>query len=329
MNKKFYPLLTLALAAATFTRANTLNQAITDGANWSSTSAWSLGRLPASGDSIVIPSGYTIWLDFSTALNNVYITIGGTLEVDKHSVLTLDNVSYITILSGGSLSTTHPSSTEIISIGGVNKWIGTDGTVYGLAYASSTSGLSPTGFTSTPTTLPVTFVSFSAVRSGSDNVTLDWTTVNESNNSHFEVERSLDGTNWTFIATIAAGPTGQKDHYQFTDAAASGAKTWYRLRQVDIDGQAQYSHIATVTGTSTGNTTIVASGKTISVLFAQPASGVITARLIALNGQVLQQEKFEAATGTLSLSASRVPGGIYVICLSDNKGWSLAKKIFL
>jgi hypothetical protein len=333
MNKKFYLLILLALPFAAFSQARTLNQAQTNGANWSSTGAWSLGRLPASGDSIVIPSGYTIWQDFSLSLNNVYITIGGTLEVDKHSVLTLDNNSSITILSGGSLSTTHPSSTELITIGGVTKWTGTDGTVNGLAYANSTSGSSPSGFSSTPAsgpvTLPVTYVSFIATRNGSTDVTLDWTTASESNNSHFEVERSLNGSDWSTIGTVAAGAGSQENSYNFTDAMASGAEIWYRLRQVDIDGQAQYSHVVLVAGATTAKTTVVTTGKTINVLFAQPVTGSITARLITLNGQVLQQETFEQAASTISLGASRVPGGIYVVYLSDGKGWSMARKVLL
>jgi hypothetical protein len=329
MNKKFYLLMLLAIPSGAFAQARTLNKAVTNGANWSSASTWSLGRLPASGDSIVIPSGYTVWLDISAALNNVYMTIGGTLEVDKNSVLTLDNASAITILSGGLLSTTHPSSTEIITIGGVKKYVGnTDVTVSGVAYASSSSGSSPVGFSGTPMTLPVTYVSFSAVRNAGGDVTLDWTTASESNNSHFEVESSLNGSDWTTIGTVAAGSGSQENSYNFTDAMAGGAETSYRLRQVDLDGQAQYSHIVVVAGTQAAKTTIVATGKTINIQFAQPASGTITARLISLNGQVLQQESFEQA-GNISLGASRVPDGIYVVYLSDGKGWSMAKKVFL
>ncbi|MBS1603346.1 MAG: hypothetical protein JST42_11805 [Bacteroidetes bacterium] len=329
MNKKFYALMLLALPFTAFSQARTLNQAKTNGTNWSSTSTWSLGRLPASGDSIVIPSGYTVWLDISASLNNVYINIGGTLEVDKNSVLTLDIASAIMIQSGGLLSTTHPSATEIITIGGVKKYSGnTDVTISGFGYASGSTGTSPAGFSSTPMTLPVTYVSFTAVRNAGD-VTLDWTTATETNNSHFEVERSLDGSDWTTIGTVAAGTGARENSYHFTDAMASGTEIWYRLRQVDLDGQAQCSHIVLVAGATTAKTTVVATGKTINVLFAQPVSGPVTARLIALNGQVLQQETFEQAAGTLSLGASRVPNGVYVVYLSDGKGWSMARKILL
>jgi len=330
MNKKSSLLLLLAFTTVTIAQATTMNKAITNGTNWSSTSTWSLGRLPANGDSIVIPAGYTVWLDINATLNNVYLTIAGTLEVDKNSGLTLDNNSVVGILNGGSLSTTHPSSTEIISIGGVNKYVGSvDGTITGPKYASSATGTSPSGFSTTTVTLPVTFVSFTAVRSDNEDVTLDWTTVSETSNSHFDVERSLDGAQWTTIGTVAAGAVNVENNYNFNDAMASANEISYRLRQVDIDGNAQYSRTVTVAGTAAGKTTIVAAGKTINITFTRPTSATITARLISLNGQVLQQETFGPATSTISLGESRVSGGIYVVYLSDGKGWSIAKKILL
>jgi len=330
MNKKFYIILLLATLTVTFVQARTLNKAITNGTNWSSTSSWSAGRLPASGDSIVIPSGYTIWLDISATLNNVYITIAGTLEVDKNSVLTLDASSEIGIPTGGSLSTTHPSSTEIITIGGVKKYVGVvDGTISGPAYANNSSGVSPAAFTTSPVTLPVTFESFSAIRGGNEEVTLDWTTYSETNNSRFEIERSLDGSNWTTIGTVAAGAVDHANSYDFNDATAGGGESWYRLRQVDIDGHSQYSRTVLVAAALVGKTTISTSGKSINIMFAHPISGAITARVIALNGQILQQQTFQAGTSTLSLGEARISGGIYVVYLTDGKGWSMAKKILL
>ena len=139
----------------------------------------------------------------------------------------------------------------------------------------------------------------------------------------------MDGSSWITIGSVAAGLSSVEDSYHFTDAAASGAEIWYRLRQVDLDGHALYSRTVLVAGAPTGKTTIVAAGRTINVLFAQPATSSITARLISLSGQVLQQERFEPAAGTISMGASRVPGGIYIVHLSDGKGWSMAEKVYL
>ena len=330
MKTKFYLLFLSALTAATFAQAKTLNTAITNGANWSTASAGSQSRIPASGDSIVIPAGITIWLDIQSTLSNVQLTIGGTLEVDKHSGLALDNTSVMSILSGGMVTTTHNSSTSVISIGGTNKYVGnTDVTVAGPATASSSTGTSPAGFAVTPVSLPVTFVSFSGVRSGSEGVTLTWSTANERDNSHFEVERSLNGTDWTTIGTVAAGASALENSYGFTDADAGSTEVWYRLNQVDLDGHSMYSKIVLVGNATTAKATIVAIGKSINILFGQPTNSKVTVRLISMGGQVLNQETIEAASSTMNIGASNLPSGIYVVYLTDGKGWATAQKVML
>jgi len=333
MKTKFYLTLLIALIA-TFAQAKTLNKAVTNGANWSTAGAWSQNRIPATGDSVVIPSGITIWLDIRSTINNVYLNIIGTLEVDKNSGLTLNNTSIVNIATGGLLSTTHNSATSVISIGGVNKYVGnTDVTIVGYAMASSATGASPVGFSTTPITLPVTWVSFTASRNG-ETVTLNWNTVNEKDNSHFEVERSVNGFDWNTIATVAAGASTTQDSYTYTDETAGAAQTLYRLRQVDEDGQYSYSKIVTVDGASTtaattAKTTIFAAGKTINIRFDEPATGRVTVRLLSMGGQILQQEAAEAASGTMTMGASNLPAGIYVVYVTDGISWSAAQKVML
>jgi type IX secretion system substrate protein/G8 domain-containing protein len=335
MKTKFYLTLMIALTVTTVAQAaRSLNQAKTDGANWSSASAWSLNRTPASNDSIVIPAGITIWVNIRSTLNNVYVNIAGTVEVDKNSGLTLDNTSIISIATGGLLSTTHNSSTSVISIGGVNKYVGnTDISIPGFAMASSATGASPVGFQTTPITLPVTWVSFTAVRNGGT-VSLNWITANEKNNSHFEVERSTNGSDWNTLATVAAGETDTQDSYTYTDETATATQTLYRVRQIDEDGQYSYSKIVTVDGTetiskTTAKTTIFAAGKTINIRFDEPVSNKITVRLVSMGGQVLQQQAVEAASGATTLAASNLPAGIYVVYVTDGKSWSAAQKVML
>jgi len=95
-------------------------------------------------------------------------------------------------------------------------------------------------------TLPVELVSFSATLK--DKVAdLKWTTASERNVSHFVVERSTDGKNYSDIATVFAfGNTTQTQHYSFTDNTINtntAAVFYYRLRSVDIDAKEQYSSV--------------------------------------------------------------------------------------
>ncbi|HLZ87528.1 MAG TPA: G8 domain-containing protein [Puia sp.] len=330
MKTKLYTLLLLAIPSVALAGARTLNEAISNGSNWSSTSTWSLGRVPASGDSIVIPAGKTVIFDQSATLNNVYITIGGTLNFNQNNSLALDNVSIVSILSGGMLTATHPTPNELLSVGGVNKYDGkTDNTIAGPALASSSTGTSPTGFTVTPITLPVTFVSFSADRSSDGPVQLTWNTANEIDNSHFEIERSLDGSDWTSVATVAAGNSSLADTYNYNDATAPVAQTWYRIRQVDLDGKYLYSKIVLAGATANAQATIIASGRTVTIFPEKLAGGRLMVRLITPGGQVLQQQSFESASSRIDLSLSTSANGIYLVQVTDGSQWSVVKKVML
>ncbi|HXB09545.1 MAG TPA: G8 domain-containing protein [Puia sp.] len=330
MKTKLYLLLILAIPTAAVAGARTLNKAVSNGANWSSTSAWSLSRIPQSGDSIVIPAGTTIIIDQSSNLNNVYITIGGTLNFNQNNSLALDNASIVSILGTGMLTASHPTPNELLSIGGVNKYDGkNDVTIGGPTKATSATGASPSGFTANPITLPVIFVSFSANRTSNGAVQLIWNTSNEIDNSHFEIQRSIDGSDWTSIGTIAAGGNSVADSYTFSDEAAPAAQTLYRILQVDLDGQSMYSKIISAGGSANAQATIIATGRTVTILPEKLAGSRLTVRVITLGGQVLQQQTFESASSRIDLSLSTATNGIYLVQVTDGAQWSVVKKVML
>jgi hypothetical protein len=330
MKTKLYLLLLLAAPSAAFAGARTLNKAIKTTADWSKSATWSLGRLPQSGDSIVIPAGSTITFDQSATLNNVYITIGGTLDFDPNNSLALDNTSVVSILNGGMLTATHPTPNELLSIGGVDKYVGkTDISLGGPAIASSSTSSSPTGFSSKPIMLPVVFVSFEADRVSNGTVQLSWTTANEVNNSHFEIQRSTDGSDWTTLGTVAAGGNSVADSYTFTDENALAVQTMYRIQQVDLDGNSMFSKIVMTGATANAQVTIVATGRMVTVLPEKLTGSRLMVRVITLGGQVLQQQTFESASSRIDLSLSTATNGIYLVQVTDGGQWSVVKKVML
>ena len=87
------------------------------------------------------------------------------------------------------------------------------------------------------TALPVLFLDFTA-KCQDGTVALKWSTAQEINASYFEVQASRNGSDWISIGTVpATGNSQVTHHYQFTDAAISGK--FYRIREVDADGQSQ------------------------------------------------------------------------------------------
>lgn len=329
MKTKLYLLLILLVPSVAFAGARTLITATNNNGNWSNTNTWSLGRVPQSSDSIVIPANTTVIFNQSNTLNNVYITIAGTLNFNQNNSLSLDNSSVVYITGTGMLTASHPTPNELLSIGGVEKYNGkNDVTVGGPAIATSATSTSPSGFSSNPITLPVTFVSFSANRAD-NTVQLTWTTTNEINNSHFEIQRSIDGSNWTTLGTVAAGGSSLADTYNFTDENAPAAQSLYRILQVDLDSKAAYSKIVMVSATANAQVTIVATGRTVTILPEKLAGGRLMVRVITLGGQVLQQQSFESAASRIDLSLSTATNGIYLVQVTDGSQWSVVKKVML
>lgn len=118
---------------------------------------------------------------------------------------------------------------------------------------STTIGFSVNGTTSPNTTqvnfaagLPLTWLYVNAMRAGQQ-VKVEWSTTQELNVSYFEIERSLNGTNWTVLpGKIPALNTVGTHNYSVSDREYIQQQVLYRVRQVDIDGKYSYSAIKTV-----------------------------------------------------------------------------------
>lgn len=94
--------------------------------------------------------------------------------------------------------------------------------------------------------LPVSIISFDATVVGSD-VELKWATSSETDNSHFEIEKSLDGQRFDMLAEVesAGVNTSTVQAYNFMDKEAISGVNYYRLKQVDLNGDFEYFNIVT------------------------------------------------------------------------------------
>ncbi len=117
-----------------------------------------------------------------------------------------------------------------------------NGTLYWSSSGSScVSDASDLRFTLTGTTLPlpIELVQFDANTEGSKNL-LTWRTESEQNNSHFDIERSTDGSTFHSIGQVRGN--NKPSTYQFVDNQPF-ATSYYRLRQIDFDGIEMFSKI--------------------------------------------------------------------------------------
>ncbi|MDQ2770282.1 MAG: T9SS type A sorting domain-containing protein, partial [Bacteroidota bacterium] len=110
------------------------------------------------------------------------------------------------------------------------------------------TNLVPARFTIGAYPLPVELSAFTATAKSLDAV-LAWTTASEKNSDHFDVERSLNGTDFVKIdQVLAQGTSTRAIDYTSLDAGigAKAPAAYYRLKQVDLDGTSSYSPVRTV-----------------------------------------------------------------------------------
>ncbi|MEY4936565.1 MAG: hypothetical protein RIS64_2924 [Bacteroidota bacterium] len=101
------------------------------------------------------------------------------------------------------------------------------------------------------TPLPLELVRFEVTKANKQDADTDWTTMNESNISHFEVQRSLDGRSFAKIATVKAiGHSHTAQRYHYLDEKLPVTKTqtvfYYRLKINELDESSTYSEIRSV-----------------------------------------------------------------------------------
>ncbi len=76
---------------------------------------------------------------------------------------------------------------------------------------------------------------------------LSWQTASEQNNEGFEIEKSINGQDWENIGFVAGnGTTTNISNYEFTDQQPEIGTNYYRLKQIDFDGQFEYSAIVNI-----------------------------------------------------------------------------------
>lgn len=162
--------------------------------------------------------------------------------------------------------------------------------------------------------LPVELTSFNAKRV-LNKVDVDWATATETNNSFFVVERSKDAMNFTDIAHVkGAGTSLQAHSYAYTDAQPFSGVSYYRLKQVDMNGAEKVYPITQVYIESKWSVDPVSQPGTL--LVRGPQNNVLTqVDLINFNGEkmwTLQSEKNDADQ-EIRIDVKNIPPGLYFV----------------
>jgi hypothetical protein len=324
--KHFYAII-LAIFSVAFANATVIT-AINDNGNWKDKKSWDLNRAPKKGDTIVIPAGITISLDKTVSLNDVFIKVQGTLEMTKKGKLKLNKNSAIEIAKDAAL--VGDDKDQQILIDNVTKYTGSEGNIAGPVRADINTGKNPYGFAAL-SMLPVKFTSFAATKTSSK-VILNWSTAQEINNNRFEIEKSLDGNNWQTIAMVlGAGTTQAVSNYSYTDTHVSNATLYYRIRQVDLNGQSTVSATQIIRGENSLNSVearvYASSAHSLQINFNAALAQTVMVRVFDLNGRLVGQQSFASASSNISMSFARDLKGVHIVQVADGSNLRQVNKI--
>lgn len=120
---------------------------------------------------------------------------------------------------------------------------------YGSALATNAGTLRITNTLSLNGTapLPITLISFKANITESQQTVLKWATASEKDNDYFEVERSKNASDFESIGKIKGKRTTDlRNDYSFTDESPMKGINYYRLKQIDFDGQFSYTRAESI-----------------------------------------------------------------------------------
>ena len=181
----------------------------------------------------------------------------------------------------------------------------------------NTNGFNFSAVISNP--LPVELSSFSAIVLDKG-VKLKWRTETEVNNYGFEILRSAQNDNWLNIGFVQGnGNSNSPKNYSFIDENVSAGKYLYRLKQIDTDGQFEYSKIINVDLNSPAKLELGQNypnpfNPTTTISFTLPNSGEV--RLTVYNSigeqvaEIINSFK-EAGIHTINFDGAKLMSGAY------------------
>lgn len=174
--------------------------------------------------------------------------------------------------------------------------------------------------------LPFTLLEFSG-RLQNNDALLNWKTENELNIMEFIVERSIDGTEYKTVGTVAAANRPGIHNYNFTDpsVATAGVRIiYYRLQQKHLDGHFTYSKIVTLY-LDNENTPVRLYpnpvGNELNLVINSTQQDNIKWQIIDVSGRIINNQITQITTGrnNFTIDVTTMAKGVYFLRIQNNE----------
>ncbi|MBK6330553.1 MAG: T9SS type A sorting domain-containing protein [Bacteroidetes bacterium] len=183
--------------------------------------------------------------------------------------------------------------------------------------------------------LPVSLLSFTGKKVSNSSL-LQWTTSSEQNNSHFVVEHSRDGKSFQSLSAAIASQAANGNStvslsYDYTDQTPYVGNNYYRLQQVDLDGNISYSKVLNVYH---GDETVVnlypnPVNTQLNVEINTPKASVANIKIMDATGRVVRavDMQLQAGNNKSDINMEGLADGVYMIKITNSKGLQFSQTV--
>lgn len=177
--------------------------------------------------------------------------------------------------------------------------------------------------------LPVEYISFTASLVDGKAL-LQWITATEENNDYFRVLRSDDGRTFYEVGIVNGnGNSSSPLSYSFTDPNTVVSIAYYRLEQVDVDGQSEFSYMVSV-NTDVDEMEFVhdQTGLYLKYNWELKTEREVVVRFVNVKGQIVLEEKvkFDATNNNIHLPMIPQSTEMYIVTAQSNHSF-ISEKI--
>ncbi len=176
--------------------------------------------------------------------------------------------------------------------------------------------------------LPITLTSFTATYlEESKSVLIDWTVAAQLNNKQFVVEKTLDGVNYSEVATRpGAGTIPFSKSYSAIDNKQASGISYYRLKQIDVDGNsAEFTPAAVFIESTPVNSLVMYPNPVVEnaiLTYRSENTLPLTITITDLRGKQLNSYTYNnIVTGenNFNLYTSNLSRGMYILHATNNQ----------
>jgi hypothetical protein len=175
--------------------------------------------------------------------------------------------------------------------------------------------------------LPLNFLSFS-LRLNNSKVENIWQTANETNVSHFNIQRSINGRDFTTIGKVAA-QNKITNEYTFSDSTPVEGLgvVYYRIESVDFDGRKQYSTTQQINTKYQTQNIVLYPNPAKDYLNILSIENIKEIKIINQLGQVLEHQT--PNTKQIIINTKQFTKGLYIVQCTTNKGEISIQKLIV